>query len=58
MTSTVSTTVKSDVKDNIGIITLSNQSKRNALSKALLQDLNSALADFVSKKIPVVILRS
>jgi len=58
MTSAICTTVQVDVKDNIGVITLSNQAKRNALSKALLSDLNAALDNFQSKKIPVVILRA
>ena len=37
--------IKFDVEDEIGIITLNNPQKRNALSLALLKEIKCLLAD-------------
>jgi methylmalonyl-CoA decarboxylase len=58
MTSTVDATVFSTIKENIGIITLSNPRKKNALSKPLLHSMVRTLADFESQRIPVAIIRA
>lgn len=58
MTSPTTATVQADIKDKIGVITIDNPAKRNALSKPLLQALNAALEDFKSKKVAVAILRA
>ncbi|MGZ6238103.1 MAG: methylmalonyl-CoA decarboxylase [Syntrophales bacterium] len=47
-----------EVLDNIGIISLNNPQKRNALSEALVDEIVEALNDFQRRKIPVVILRA
>jgi enoyl-CoA hydratase/carnithine racemase len=58
MTLAVSPTVETELKNNIGIITISNPAKRNALCKSLLCQLNCALDEFQNEKIPVIILRA
>lgn len=58
MTSTIGATVLTEIKDKIGIITISNPKKRNALSKDLLEKLNVALDDFSSQQCAVVVLRA
>ncbi len=58
MTSAATSTVRTDVQGKIGVITISNPEKRNALSKPLLQGLNAALADFKNKEVAVAILRA
>jgi methylmalonyl-CoA decarboxylase len=50
--------VLTEIKENIGCITLNNPRKRNAFSEELLVDMLSAIADFEQKKIPVVVLRA
>ncbi len=50
--------VLTEIKENIGCITLNNPRKRNAFSEELLGDMLSAIADFEQKKIPVVVLRA
>jgi methylmalonyl-CoA decarboxylase len=58
MTSTASPMVETNIDDRVGVITINNPSKRNALSKALLSGINAALDDFTTKKISVAILRA
>jgi methylmalonyl-CoA decarboxylase len=50
--------VQTETRDNIGILTLDNGLKLNALSEALVAGVVGALADFRARKIPVVILRA
>ncbi|PKN17802.1 MAG: methylmalonyl-CoA decarboxylase [Deltaproteobacteria bacterium HGW-Deltaproteobacteria-6] len=50
--------IEQEIKEGIGILTLNNTRKRNALSEALVDELIGGLDDFQAKKIPVVILRS
>jgi len=47
-----------EVRDFIGIITLDHQAKRNALSKALVDEIMAALAEFKSRRLRVAILRA
>jgi methylmalonyl-CoA decarboxylase len=58
MTSATGATVLTEIKDKIGVVTISNQAKSNALSKDLLEKLNVALDDFNSRKCAVVVLRA
>ena len=58
MTLAIGPTVETALKDKIGIITISNPAKRNALCKSLLHQLNCALDEFQKGKVPVVILRA
>jgi methylmalonyl-CoA decarboxylase len=48
--------VEQTIKEGIGIITLNNNEKRNALSEALVDELMRALDRFQENKVPVVIL--
>ncbi len=48
----------SEIKGRIGVITLSNPAKRNALSKEVLKGINSALDSFIKAKVAVAILRA
>lgn len=50
--------VLSEMRQQIGIITLNNPEKRNCLSHALIQDLFSALDSFEQAKMRVVIVRA
>ncbi len=50
--------VLKDYHEFIGIITFNNDSKRNALSKALIKDLIQALNELIYEKIRVVVLRA
>lgn len=50
--------VKIETREKIGIVTMANPKKRNALSKALLSDLNQALDDFAAQKLSVAIIRA
>lgn len=50
--------VNTEVRNTIGIITLDNPAKRNALSADLVTDVVAALADFKARRLRVVILRS
>lgn len=50
--------IKSGVIDNVGIITLDNDEKRNALCDEMLIELENAFDDFSEKDIRVVIIRS
>jgi methylmalonyl-CoA decarboxylase len=58
MTSATTAMVRTDIKDKVGVITISNPAKRNALSKPLLQGLDGALEDFKTKEVTVAILRA
>ncbi|OGR45306.1 MAG: methylmalonyl-CoA decarboxylase [Elusimicrobia bacterium GWA2_61_42] len=46
------------VKDNIGVLTLNNPARRNALSLELCAELTAALEEFKAKKVPVIVLRA
>lgn len=48
--------VLSELTDNIGTIILNRPEKRNALSRALIDDLLGVLLDFQSKSVRVVVL--
>jgi methylmalonyl-CoA decarboxylase len=48
--------VERAIKEGIGILTLNNAEKRNALSEALVDDLIGGLGEFQNNKIPVIIL--
>ncbi len=50
--------VLSEMRQQIGIITLNNPEKRNCLSHALIQDFFSALDSFEQAKMRVVIVRA
>jgi methylmalonyl-CoA decarboxylase len=50
--------VLSETNDNIGTITLNNYQKRNALSKALIEELIQALNDLIYQQARVVIIRA
>ena len=47
-----------EIKDGIGVLTLNNPKKRNALSLELCDEIVAALEDFKSKKVPVIIFRA
>ena len=47
-----------DIKDGIGVLTLNNPKRRNALSRELCDQLVAALEEFKKKKITVVIIRA
>ncbi len=50
--------VLTDIHDDIGIITLNHDTKRNALSEALVHELIAALATFREQRMRVAILRA
>lgn len=52
------TLVETEILENVGVITLNNTKKLNALSVELVDDIIVALDEFQEKKIPVVILRA
>lgn len=52
------TLVQAQIVDNIGIITLKNEAKRNCLSSQLLEGVEAALDEFEANKIFVAILRA
>jgi methylmalonyl-CoA decarboxylase len=52
------TLVEQAIKEGVGILTLNNPAKRNALSEALANELIRGLVEFRNNKIPVVILRA
>ncbi|MDD5210535.1 MAG: methylmalonyl-CoA decarboxylase [Elusimicrobiales bacterium] len=47
-----------DIKEGIGILTLNNPARRNALSLELCDQMVAALEEFKKKKVPVVIVRA
>jgi len=50
--------ILSELKEKIGILTLNNPEKRNALSLELCDEMREALDDLKKRKIPVVIIRA
>ena len=50
--------VNANTSDNIGVITLNNPLKRNALSTELINDLCAALEEMRQQEVRVVILRA
>jgi methylmalonyl-CoA decarboxylase len=50
--------ILTEQQDNIGIITLNNDRKRNALGKALIKELIQALNRLIQQRVRVVILRA
>jgi methylmalonyl-CoA decarboxylase len=50
--------VLTEIRDAVGIITLDQPAKRNALAKALVDDIVAALNDFAARKARVAILRA
>ncbi len=50
--------VLKDIKEGIGVLTLNNPARRNALSLELCDQMVSALEEFKKKKVPVVIVRA
>ncbi|WP_196592569.1 methylmalonyl-CoA decarboxylase [Pectinatus sottacetonis] len=50
--------VQKEVRDNVGIITLDNPKKLNALSREMVDDIISAFDDFEAQRIPVIILKA
>jgi methylmalonyl-CoA decarboxylase len=50
--------VERAIQESIGILTLNNAEKRNALSEALVEELIGGLGEFQENKAPVVILRA
>ena len=50
--------VLTEIRDAVGIITLDHPGKRNALAKALVDDIIVALEDFKARKLRVAILRA
>jgi len=47
-----------DIKDGVGVLTLNNPTRRNALSLELCDQLVAALKDFEARKVPVIIIRA
>lgn len=47
-----------EIKGLVGIITLNNYEKRNALSDALIREITAAFDDFLAARIRVVVLRA
>lgn len=50
--------ILSDIAEGIGVLTLNNPAKRNALSLELCRQLTSSLDAFRKKKVPVIVLRA
>ena len=50
--------VLTEIRDAVGIITLNHPGKRNALAKALVDDIIATMQDFEARKLRVVILRA
>jgi len=50
--------ILNEVKDKVGILTLNNPEKRNALSLEMCGDLREALDDLKRRKVPVVIIQA
>ena len=48
--------LRSEVADGVGVLTLTDPQKRNALSAAMLQQLQAKLAEFAAQQVRVVIL--
>lgn len=50
--------IVTEARDQIGVITLDNPARRNALSKALVAEITASLDDFESRKLRVAIIRA
>ena len=50
--------IETEAREHIGVITLNHPAKRNALSKALVDEVMAALADFKARRLRVAILRA
>jgi len=50
--------IRTETRDHVGIITLDHPARRNALSKALVDEIMVALADFKARQLRCAILRS
>lgn len=50
--------IHTDIADDVGIITLCHQAKRNALSEKLIKEVQAALGAFKAQSVRVVILRA
>ncbi|MBI4642573.1 MAG: methylmalonyl-CoA decarboxylase [Deltaproteobacteria bacterium] len=50
--------ILTELQDNIGIITLNNDRKRNALGKALINELIRALNEMIHQRVRALILRA
>jgi methylmalonyl-CoA decarboxylase len=50
--------IRTETTDQIGVITLDHPAKRNALSKALIDEVIAALDDFKSRRLRAAILRA
>ena len=50
--------ILTDLKDNIGTLTFNNDEKRNALSRAFINEMNKGLNDLIYRQARVVILRA
>ena len=50
--------VRTEVRDHVGTVTLANTEKRNALSRALVEDLASALDGMQELKVRAIVLRA
>jgi methylmalonyl-CoA decarboxylase len=50
--------VLTEIRGAVGIVTLNHPGKRNALAKALVDDIIAAMEDFEARKLRVVILRA
>ncbi len=47
-----------EITDGVGVLTLNNPARRNALSLELCDQLVSALEEFKAKKVPVIVIRA
>jgi methylmalonyl-CoA decarboxylase len=50
--------IDTEIRDQIGVVSLDHPAKRNALSKALIDEVIAALADFRARRVRVAILRA
>lgn len=50
--------IQTEIRDHTGVITLDQPAKRNALSKALIDQVIAALEDFKARRLRVAILRA
>lgn len=50
--------VETEIRDHVGVITLDQPAKRNALSKALIDGIIAALGEFKERRLRVAILRA
>ena len=50
--------VLSEVKDEVGILTLNHPQRRNALGEALISEILATLTEFSCQKVRVVVLRA